>query len=354
MRLNVCAGACLHVMGERHQAAKHSRFCLQLRVLHRRTVQNSPMARILAIDVEALLLASTSAGTVEGVHRLQWLIEALRPYHDIRVVLLALRNRTGVELEQLALGELRERVIGTTFNLPQHDALIAALRIYQSRVDHLVVVTDAGLVPASGFEVLVCESGLGGASAAARKTLERWLSRTRPVITSSSLPRRLRGYGERVLYLDYDGVLHHENVLRHPRRGIYAGPPGFVLFEHAPLLETLLERFPEVRIVLSTSWVRVLSYSRALERLPRGLQMRVIGATFHSEMDAEIFASKTRGRQVLEDVARRQPKSWIALDDTNEGWPTEIQNQVVITDERLGISAPGMLDRITSALGRMV
>ena len=80
----------------------------------------------------------------------------------------------------------------------------------------------------------------------------------------------------------------------------------------------------------------------------------MVGATFHSEMDSEVFASKSRGRQVLEDVARRQPRCWIALDDTDEGWPTEFRDQVVITDERLGISAPGIPDRISSALRKMV
>lgn len=308
------------------------------------------MARILALDVEVLLLASTPAGQVEGVHRLQWLIEALRPHADVRVVLLALRDRTGVELGQLALGELGKRVMGTTFDLVQRDALIAALRNYHGRFDHQVVVADATLVPEGDFEVLVCENGLERASTAARARLGAWLSRTRPVLATQSLPRRLRGYDEPVLYLDYDGVLHHENVLRHPKRGIYVGHPGFVLFEHAALLEKLLEPFPAVRIVLSTSWVRVLSYSRALERLPQGLQERVIGATFHSEMDDEMFASKSRGSQVLEDVARRQPRCWIALDDTDEGWPTEVRDRVVITDERLGISAPGMSDHITKAL----
>lgn len=175
-----------------------------------------------------------------------------------------------------------------------------------------------------------------------------------PTIDSSLPPRRPRGYGEPVLYLDYDGVLHHENVLWHPRRGIYAGTPGFILFEHAPLLASLLQPFPAVRIVLSTSWSRVIGYSRAVERLPPGLQVRVIGSTFHSEMNEEGFTSKSRGRQVLEDVARRQPRSWIALDDTDDGWPTEVRDHVLITDERLGISEPGMPHQITSALGRML
>lgn len=311
------------------------------------------MARILAVDIEVLPRVSERAGAVEGGHRLPWLSGALRSHTDVRVVLLSLRDKSGVELEQLALGALSERVLGNTFGMVQRDALIAALRIDLRRVDHLVVVADASLVPEGDFEVLVCENGLEGASTEAMKSIESWLMRTRPTFASASLPRPRRGQGERILYLDYDGVLHHENVLWRAGRGIFAGPPGFVLFEHAPLLERLLEPFPSVRIVLSTSWVRVIRYSRAVERLPRGLQERVIGATFHSEMNEEVFTWKPRGQQVLEDAARREPKDWLALDDTDEGWPAEVRNRVLITDESLGIATPGMADRITAALKRM-
>ena len=52
----------------------------------------------------------------------------------------------------------------------------------------------------------------------------------------------MKGTGELVLYLDYDGVLHHENCLWHPRRGAYlVAPQRYSLFQHAPLLEEMLE-----------------------------------------------------------------------------------------------------------------
>lgn len=46
--------------------------------------------------------------------------------------------------------------------------------------------------------------------------------------------RRPQGSDEPILYLDYDGVLHHEDVWWHRRRGAYVKPAGFTLFEHAP------------------------------------------------------------------------------------------------------------------------
>ena len=159
--------------------------------------------------------------------------------------------------------------------------------------------------------------------------------------------------GTHVLYLDFDGVLHHENVLWHPKRGAFAGPPGFVLFEHAALLEELLAPYPLLNIVLSTSWVRFYGCDKSAQRLTPGLRSRVIGATFHSEMNEGAFLAKPRGQQVLADVARRQPVGWLALDDDVEGWPTESQEHVILTDERLGIAAPGTPERIAALLKQM-
>lgn len=162
-----------------------------------------------------------------------------------------------------------------------------------------------------------------------------------------------RGQGELLLYLDFDGVLHHENVLWRPRRGVYAGPPGFKLFEHTALLAELLEPYPRVGIVLSTSWVRTFGYSRTVKRLSPDLGHRVLGATFHSQMNEQSFIARPRGQQVLADVARRRPRDWLALDDTDEGWSPEIRHHVLITDEQLGIAAPGMPQRIAEALQHM-
>lgn len=153
--------------------------------------------------------------------------------------------------------------------------------------------------------------------------------------------RRPQGSGEPVLYLDYDGVLHHEEVWWHYRRGAYVRPTGFTLFEHAPLLADLLRPYPSVRIVLSTSWVRVRRFSRAKKRLPQELRERVIGSTFHTAMNQARFETLSRGMQVWEDVQRRQPSDWFALDD-NTDWPECCRDNLVLTDPVRGISAPGM------------
>ena len=150
----------------------------------------------------------------------------------------------------------------------------------------------------------------------------------------------MKGSGKFVLYLDFDGVLHHESCLYHPRRGAYLeAPDRYSLFQHAPLLEQLLTPYPDLQIVLSTSWVLRYGCSDTVKRLPFSLQARVIGATFHSrDMVDDDFRCMPRGQQVTEDVMRRRPRDWLALDDDDEGWPLEHKHRHILTHMYEGIS----------------
>ncbi|MEM5434703.1 HAD domain-containing protein [Paraburkholderia diazotrophica] len=160
--------------------------------------------------------------------------------------------------------------------------------------------------------------------------------------------------GGRVLYLDFDGVLHPENVWRRPGIGPYvATPPGHRVFELAPLLAQALEPYPDLQIVLATSWVRVLSFTRAARRLPASLRARVIGATYHSRMDAASFLEMPRGVQILADVSRRRPAAWLALDDDAEGWAPAWRTHLVRTHAVLGISAPEVFAELGEKLAGM-
>jgi hypothetical protein len=81
--------------------------------------------------------------------------------------------------------------------------------------------------------------------------------------------------------------------------------------------------YPDVRIVLSMSWVRVYKgVARVARKLTPELRARVIGATYHGSMDAESFREAPRGMQIWADVLRRQPDDWLAVDDGYLHWPT--------------------------------
>lgn len=159
----------------------------------------------------------------------------------------------------------------------------------------------------------------------------------------------IRGRGQPVMYLDFDGVLHPENVWRHPKTGPYIqSPPGHSLFEHNDLLEALLRQAPEVNVVLSTSWSRVFGHFAARKRLTQAVRARVVGSTFHSGMDAGQFAARPRWEQILLDVRRRQPIAWLAVDDDVADWPTELRRWLVESHPVHGIGEPD----VCAVLGR--
>lgn len=158
-----------------------------------------------------------------------------------------------------------------------------------------------------------------------------------------------------ILYLDFDGVLHPCDVLRHRETHELYLPPELVaqghrLFEHAELLASLLEPYADVRIVLSTSWAYALGFEVALSHLPAPLAQRVIGSTWDTPMTPHQLVA--RGRQVLADVERRSPDAWLAIDDNSENWPEAHLSSLVRTHPELGISEPAVLAALLAALAR--
>lgn len=160
-----------------------------------------------------------------------------------------------------------------------------------------------------------------------------------------------KGLGQPVLYLDYDGVLHNDACFWHPRRGAYLNAgPGHTLFQYAGMLEEYLEPYPDIRIVLSTSWVRQYRCAGAAKRLPHTVRDRVIGATYHSQMLGSAFWDKPRWLQIWEDVLRRSPGSWLAIDNDVGDWPPELERHLVAADDAFGISPPGIQETLRRRL----
>ena len=160
-----------------------------------------------------------------------------------------------------------------------------------------------------------------------------------------------------VLYLDFDGVLHHEEVWCSMKRGIFIPQhvaPGRTLFEWMPALQNALASFPNVRIVLSTSWVRERSFSFAKSQLSASIQSRVVGATFHNRHHPRHeFLATPRGYQISNDVDRRLPSSWIALDDDAEGWPAWCVGNLVRCNGKLGLSDQVTVDYLIGKLSML-
>jgi hypothetical protein len=158
----------------------------------------------------------------------------------------------------------------------------------------------------------------------------------------------------KICYLDYDAVLHDGNVLRNRTRGMYIKTPGRTFFEWMPILDDLLAPYPDLKIVLSTTWVRELGFNEAKYELSVSLQDRVIGSTFlHPKIVKVEFDTMPRGMQILGDVERRKPTHWFALDDDAFGWPARYIAHLVQTRAQSGLSDAAVQEQVRQKLVQM-
>lgn len=156
-----------------------------------------------------------------------------------------------------------------------------------------------------------------------------------------------------LLYLDYDGVLGHENVRIGPDGEPYLqAPERYRLFQHVDLLQELLAPYPDVRIVLSTAWAARFGLERAAGYLPEPLRRRVVGATAWDH-GLEVFLRLPRPEQIALDIERRRPRAWLAVDDDLRDWPAWMQPHVVFSHPYEGISPPDVQDAIREKLASL-
>lgn len=160
-----------------------------------------------------------------------------------------------------------------------------------------------------------------------------------------------------IVFLDFDGVLHPDSAYLVRGRPTFKGEGK--LFMWAPLLVDVLADFQEAQIVLSTSWARELSFSRARRWLPPPLRPRVIGATWHSRMSLKHegfrtvgnwWDSATRYEQIKRYASRAGLSDWVAIDDQPEGWAAEDSERLVRTDAQKGLSDPRALALLVQRL----
>ena len=141
----------------------------------------------------------------------------------------------------------------------------------------------------------------------------------------------------KILFLDFDGVLHPFNVRfsESLELALISEDKSLSLFCWAHLLESILDdEYPQgqIKIVLSTTWGHRYGLKEAAKRLTTGLQSRVVGGT--------IGYPQSRGRQIEQHVEDMSIsiKDWIAIDDDDYLWPKHLSQKLVKTDDNLGLS----------------
>ena len=131
-----------------------------------------------------------------------------------------------------------------------------------------------------------------------------------------------------ILFLDYDGVLHPDPCLDRKR-----------LFENAQRLARVLDPFPEVGVVLSTSWRNVRPDNELLDPLPERLRNRILGRT-PKFSDCAAVAARTPYRRLAEceqwlHSHHMADCTWWALDDRAD-WFSPYCENLLECDSRFG------------------
>jgi hypothetical protein len=131
-----------------------------------------------------------------------------------------------------------------------------------------------------------------------------------------------------ILFLDFDGVLHEDPCFDEAR-----------LFARAPELAQALEPFPELRIVLSTSWRSQRTLDEMAQPLPDGLRQRVIDATpLVISSDSPAALRPYRRHAECACWLRSQGHEgtpWVALDDRASLFAPHCE-QLILCDSNVG------------------
>lgn len=134
----------------------------------------------------------------------------------------------------------------------------------------------------------------------------------------------------RVVFLDFDGVLHPAG-----------GSAGQVLpFEWVPLLATLLAQFSDVRVVVHSTWREQFSIDY-LQDFLEPLQYQFLGAVAAGPKGEAI-------RQFLDD--HPEVRDAVILDDEAATLCDVERATLLICDPRFGVSSPDLQLRLLAWL----
>jgi len=176
--------------------------------------------------------------------------------------------------------------------------------------------------------------------------------------------------GPPTLYLGLSGVVYPSES---NYRLVYGRSPwddGHAKFQDVSVLVRALAPWPELRIVLTSTYPWRYGLPATLEALGPALASRVDGFTFEditTRVTREVsmrsggtrilgYSSNEYWRMSKADIvavhsAWRRPVAWIAIDDEDILWPIAVrQDRVVLTDPCIGLDEPDTLDRLWTVL----
>jgi hypothetical protein len=150
-------------------------------------------------------------------------------------------------------------------------------------------------------------------------------------VTASGSGRRMRTVSGKVLFLDFDGVLH-------PTLS-----QGRDLFSRADALAVVVGHWKPA-VVISSSWRFHDRFEDVVGRLPQAIAAQVVGATGPAMMGRH-----ARWNEIRACCARNGYRDWRALDDSAFEFPTPCA-ELIRCDGAIGLTQRE-LDALVGWLG---
>lgn len=165
------------------------------------------------------------------------------------------------------------------------------------------------------------------------------------------------------LILDFDGVVHPDAAYVDKAGKPYLKGPGELFMWCDYLIELLAPySYDEVEITLVTTWISRLGFAYAKNALPPALAVRVTDAAWRKNNFRETGITQHRWnqmprfKQVMQYVQRKKLTHWLAVDDTHEGFPVELEHHIVRCKPDFGLSdaatRQSFRDKLASQLAR--
>ncbi|MGF6977610.1 hypothetical protein QFZ94_006060 [Paraburkholderia sp. JPY465] len=140
-----------------------------------------------------------------------------------------------------------------------------------------------------------------------------------------------------ILYLNFDGVLHPDQVFYENGCIPSLLTPGHNALEYAELLANALEGYDEVAIVLNTWWTFYLGLDACKDLLPTTLAARVSGSTIqHIDTYGSI---PTRREETEFHIARQRSRPWMILDHNHARYRRDFQPNLLLLDPCEGLGS---------------
>jgi hypothetical protein len=137
------------------------------------------------------------------------------------------------------------------------------------------------------------------------------------------------------IYLNFDGVLHPNEILFEDGCTPSLLSAGHWPLEHALLLVESLRKHPGVEIVLNTWWTFYLGLDACKDLLPGALADRVVGSTV--QHTSAYWDMPIRLLEAERHIARRCSRSCVILDNTTARYRRELVPNLLLFDSYDGL-----------------